>query len=113
MKPITCFLLLAGAAALALAGCGSETASPAFPAPDLADDYRALLEVETFASTCVGIAAAMPQVVPCWREILHDPQAARYFRALADDATPSGQLYALAGLYLTTGTPSSAACGSS
>ena len=57
-----------------------------------------LRETDAFASAAVGYAGLTSQQVLAWRLIYGRPDAESIFAALLGDATPAGQLYALAGL---------------
>lgn len=85
---------------LALHGCAEQSAGPSFPDAEIAEAYGMLRDAETFASTCVGFASAMPPEIPGWRAIVSHPHAAEHFAALLRTARGPGQMYALAGLYV-------------
>jgi len=63
--------------------------------------YRLLEETERFASVHVGIAGAPSCQVMAFQALLRSRDAAGAFSALVDNGTLEGQLYGLAGLYLT------------
>ncbi len=91
---------------VALGGCGSESSpQQTVPIPDVTDDMteecECLAVAPYFSASCVGIAGAMPHMVPCWRAIVAHADGDDHFRELLDHATLAGQLYGLAGLYFT------------
>jgi hypothetical protein len=47
-----------------------------------------------------GFAAVTPSPVLAWRALIEDPEAPTLFQRLLRDASPAGQVYAMAGLYL-------------
>lgn len=69
-------------------------------APEIQPAYRLLRTTAVFSGAAVGVAATTPDTVQALRLILKDPAAEDIFRQLLAEATPAGQLYALAGLYV-------------
>jgi len=71
---------------------------PADPVVMAADILRSS---DRFASAAVGPAAATSTEVLAWRVIIESRAADSVFKSLLAGATRSGQLYALAGIFLT------------
>ena len=63
--------------------------------------YEMIKDTRCFSSTAVGVAASTPPVVFAFRDLLEEPKADAALKALANEATPEGQLYALCGLWFT------------
>jgi len=69
-------------------------------APEIQKAYQLLRAPGAFSGPTVGVAATTPDTVKALRVILKDPAAENIFKQLLAEATPAGQLYALAGLYV-------------
>jgi len=69
-------------------------------APEIQPAYRLLRTTAVFSDAAVGAAGTTPDTVKALRLILNDPAAESIFKQLLAEATPAGQLYALAGLYV-------------
>jgi len=69
-------------------------------APEIQPAYRLLRTTAVFSGAEVGVAATTPDTVQALRLILKDPAAESIFKQLLVEATPAGQLYALAALYV-------------
>jgi hypothetical protein len=65
------------------------------------DAYEVIAKSEKFCDTAVGYAGTMPEVVHAFRVVLGEAGADKAFKKLLSDATISGKLYALCGLYYT------------
>lgn len=73
---------------------------PARPeATDSKSAYETIRTCPAFCGTAVGFAGTTPKVVTAFRALTKQPDAARLFERLLDEATMEGQLYALCGLY--------------
>jgi len=70
-------------------------------APEIQPAYRLLRTTAVFSDAAVGVAGITPDTVQALRLILKDPAAENILKQLLAEATPAGQLYALAGLYVT------------
>lgn len=71
--------------------------------PGLSDEavkaYNTVRDSETFCDTAVGFAGKTPEVVSAFRILIKQPNPERILRKLIEDATVSGQSYALCGFY--------------
>jgi len=73
-----------------------RSASP--PASSLA--FTVLLHADYVSLGPSGFAAVVPPPVLAWRVLIEDPQAPKLFEQLLQEATPAGQIYAMAGIFL-------------
>ena len=73
------------------------------PAPptSLYDAYRLLAESDRFTGMSEGFAATIPVEVLAFAQVLESPKADAVFEDLFHRGTPTGQLWALCGLYHT------------
>jgi hypothetical protein len=73
--------------------------------PSSADPVRLAAEIlrntDRFASVAVGEAGITSTQTLAWRVVFQSPAADSVFRSLLSNATRPGQLYALAGLFIT------------
>src|ERR1051325_11544014 len=58
-----------------------------------------LKQSEAFKAAAVGAAGITPNEVLAWRVIFHSPDRYSVFRDVLATGSPSGRLYALAGLW--------------
>jgi hypothetical protein len=91
--------LIAVAVAFVLLGSLSQGKEPAGLSDAAKMAYNTIRTSKTFCATAVGIAGETPKVVEAFRIIIKQPKPETIFKALIEDATISGQLYALCGLY--------------
>jgi predicted metal-binding membrane protein len=69
--------------------------------PKAREAFVLLANAEMLCWEVVGSNARVPDTAPAFRALAKDARAAEAFRDLVASATLSGQLYGLAGLYLT------------
>ena len=65
----------------------------------LALSVAVLKQAESFKAAAVGVAGVTPNEVLAWRVIFNSPGRDEVFRDLLATGSPSGRLYALAGLW--------------
>jgi len=58
-----------------------------------------LKQTESFKAAAVGVAGSTPNEVLAWRVIFNSPNRESIFRDVLVSGSPSGRLYALAGLW--------------
>jgi hypothetical protein len=63
--------------------------------------YNVLLHADRFSGPMIGITGRMPETVEALLSLVQAPQASEAFKALLEEATLPGQLYALCGIYFT------------
>lgn len=63
--------------------------------------YQEVKKAEMFCNSAVGFAGSTPEVVWAFRDLLVEKNADVAFKALMQEATMSGQMYALCGLWFT------------
>ena len=63
--------------------------------------YKTLLKARMFSLDRVGIAGQTPETVEAFRFLLADPLGPQSFKQLLEEGSLPGQVYALAGIYLT------------
>ena len=63
--------------------------------------YQKVKKAEMFCSSAVGYAGSTPEVVWAFRDLLAEKNADAAFKALMQEATMPGQMYALCGLWFT------------
>ena len=91
--------LLLGSMVLLQAGCSDDSTLP--PADAVQAEYQALLTADTFMGASVGFGGITPETVLAFRTLLEHSQGNKYFELLLSRASLPGQLYGLAGIYLT------------
>lgn len=96
---LTCMLLIACSASVP-----SELPDTSPPSPSGQQSvssqtaYDRIMVAERFMSDSVGYGGNTPDVVIALRRLAREPDAARAFAKLEEQATMSGRLYALCGL---------------
>ena len=93
------FYLLLGSMMLLHAGCSDDSTSP--PGDGVQAEYQVLLATDTFKGAFEGFGGLTPETVLAFRTLLEHSQGNRYFELLLARATLPGQLYGLAGIYIT------------
>jgi hypothetical protein len=90
-----------GVVALVLkSGLIAPSVSPPINIQDpLALSVAELKQAESFKAAAVGIAGVTPNEVLAWRVVFSSPERDEIFRDLLANGSPSGRLYALAGLW--------------
>jgi len=90
-----------GVVALALkSGLIAPSISPAVNIQDpLSLSVAVLKQAESFKASAVGVAGVPPNEVLAWRVVFSSPDRDEVFRDLLATGSPSGRLYALAGLW--------------
>lgn len=63
--------------------------------------YKEVKKAEMFCNSAVGYAGSTPEVVWAFRDLLLEKNADAAFKALMQEATIPGQMYALCGLWFT------------
>ena len=63
--------------------------------------YQEVKKAEMFCNSAVGYAGSTPEVVWAFRDLLAEKNADAAFKALMQEATMPGQMYALCGLWFT------------
>ncbi|MCX6849297.1 MAG: hypothetical protein NTY98_10285 [Verrucomicrobia bacterium] len=63
--------------------------------------YKEVKKAEMFCNSAVGYAGSTPEVVWAFRDLLAEKNADAAFKALMQEATMPGQMYALCGLWFT------------
>lgn len=83
----------------------SDYAPPKGPGPELSVKGRQALarlrHATMFEDSAVGFGGETPRVVYAYWDLLEEPNADAAFKQLLRTGTPSGQLYALCGIYHT------------
>jgi hypothetical protein len=93
------YYLFLGSMMMMHAGCSDDIASP--PDDGIQAEYQVLKAAETFKGASVGFGGLTPESVHAFRTLLEHPHGNRYFELLLARATLPGQLYGLAGIYIT------------
>lgn len=99
------FLLLILAVSVSL-GCNEVVSIETEPFPEIENPtpeeaLEMLREASGLAGASVGIDGTTSRQVRAFRVVLREAYADQAFKQLLNEATKSGQLYALAGLYFT------------
>jgi hypothetical protein len=94
---LTCYSL--GAILLILRAQGPTPTASLAPSPRAL--ALAILRNTDYVSVGpAGFAATIPAPILAWRTLVDDSEAPRLFKDLLETGTPSGQVYAMAGLFL-------------